>query len=225
MVNKYDVKQFAEKYPEKCWYVVNDDMIVNKETNKSMCHIDEFVNMMRKKMHCDFECIHSCHGLLEVTYRCKDCGTVIFASDDESYDPHLCCPGCSDYKTGFAYWTGEEIAASEEKQNAIKALEQRQAEQIAAEKRREQRGKYDWEVGSGKIKLFKRAIFWDLECDNLFKTKLKGLKLGISWAYKENGSFYSKKHWIIPLSISALRSHIHFKKNKKALLDGVGGNV
>lgn len=218
MVNTYDIKRYAEKYPDKCWYIVNDgDMIVDKDTNEIRCHISEFVDAIRKKMHCDFEYVYGCHAMLEITYRCKECGTVIFAAEDERWEPNLCCPVCSDYKTGFDYWTGEEIAASEEKQNTIAFLEKMQADQVEADKRYKQRGnKYDWQIGSGKIKLFQRAVFWDLECDNLFETKLKGLKLKIHWAHKEDGSYVYRKNFFIPLSISAFKIKRMIAKEKVA---------
>lgn len=215
MVNEYDIKRYAEKYPDKCWYVVDDDdMIVDKDTNKTICHIDELVDIARKKMHCNFEFIYECHATLETTYRCRECGTVIFTREDESWDPNLCCPVCGDYKTGFKYWTGEEIALSEEKQNTIAFLKAMQADKVEADKRYKQRGnKYDWQIGSGKIKLFKRAVFWDLECDNLFETKLKGLRLKIHWAHKEDKSYTYKKNFLIPLSISAFKIQRRVKKN------------
>lgn len=83
-----------------------------------------------------------------------------------------------------------------------------QREQIEEDKRYRKRKKYDWQIWKGRIKLPNRAIYFDLECDNLFKTKLKGLRLIIHWAHKDGIRYIYKKHFRIPLSWSALKISI-----------------
>jgi len=214
MVNRYIVKDYAKKYDP--WFTINDDnMVVNKETGKVVCHIDILVQVLREKMHCDFETVHDLHGLLQVTLRCKECGTVIFAREDESWEPNLCCPVCSNYKTSFEYWSGEDIAADKSKQEYIKGLEDLQREQDERyERRKKRKGKFDWQIARGRIKLYKRAIRWDLECDNLFKTKLKGLRLKIHWLQKDGESYIFKKHFTIPLSLTALKRKLKYRRDK-----------
>ncbi len=109
------------------------------------------------------------------------------------------CPVCSDYKTGFKYWSSEDIKNDAEKQKEIDFLMEMQREQIEEDKRYMKRKKRDWQIWKGRIKLPNRAIYFDLECDNLFKTKLKGLKLIIHWANKDKDGigYIYKKHFRI----------------------------
>lgn len=218
MISEYDVKQVAKKR-EDCWFSVDENNnVINKETGETVCTVSELTQIFRKKMHCDFEVVYSCHPTLEVVYRCKECGTVIFASDDEYYDPNLKCPTCGEYKTWFKFWTADDIAKDEEKQKAIKAYEAMQREQVEADKRYFKRGrKYDWQIWSGRIKLPNRAIYLDLECDNLFRTKLKGLRLKFHWAHKDKDGmgYIYKKHFTLPLSWSALKIQIRIYKKRK----------
>lgn len=210
MISQYDVKQFAEKNADKCWFSVDkDNNVVDKEDNKIVCSLKTLTELLRRETHCDFETIYECHGLLQVVLRCKECGAVIFASDDEwYYESDLRCPVCSDYKTGFKYWSSEDIKNDVEKQKEIDFLMEMQREQIEEDKRYMKRKKYDWQIWEGRIELPKRAIYFDLECDNLFKTKLKGLRLIIHWAHKDDIGYIYKKHFRIPLSWSALKISI-----------------
>lgn len=210
MISKYDVRKYAENNASKCWFSIDEnDNIFDKEKGDIVCSLETLTKFLRQKAHCDFETIYECHGLLQVVIRCKECGTVIFASDDELYcEPNLCCPVCSDYKTGFKYWSGEDIKNDTDKQKEIDFLMEMQKEQIEADKRYMKRKKYDWQIWNGRIKLPNRAIYFNLECDNLFKTKLKGLKLIIHWAHKDGTGYIYKKYFRIPLSMSAIKNSI-----------------
>lgn len=218
MINKYDLIRYS-KNADNCWFrVENEKDVISKETGEIVCGIDELTQVCREKMHCDFECVYSEHASLQVIYRCKQCGTVIFASDDEHYDPNLRCPNCGEYKTWFEYWTAEEIAEDEEKQKAIEFYEHAQKELIEQNKRYLARGrKYDWEIGEYTIRGKKRGVKFKLECDNLFETKLKGLRLKISWLKRDDDGvgFIYTKHWRIPLSFSALKRMWSVHKYKK----------
>lgn len=209
MISKYDIKQYAERNADTCGFSIDEnENVIDKSDNTVVCSLDTFVERMRRETHCDFEAIYYEHVLNQVTYRCKECGTVIFAREDEDYEPCLCCPVCSDYKTKFEFWTGEDIENSAEKQRSIDALIMMKKEKAEADKRYMKRKKYDWQIWNGKIKLPNRAIIFALECDNLFKTKLKGLRLKIWWAHRDGMSYIYKKNFRIPLSLSALKVSI-----------------
>lgn len=218
MITAYFVKKIAEDNPDKYWYRIDGNNVIDKESNQVVGSLGTFVSLLRKKMHCDFDVIFYCHVSLVTIYQCKECGTVIFSRDDEEYDPNLRCPTCGEYKTHFEYWTAEDIANDEDKQNTIETYKQMQQDRIEADKRYVKRGnKYDWQIWHGRIKLPKRAIILDLECDNLFKTKLKGLRLDVHWAYKDGISYIYKKHFTIPLSWSALKMQIRIRKKRKEI--------
>ena len=122
------------------------------------------------------------------------------------------------YKTWFKYWTAEDIQADTKKQDEIKFLEQMQKEQIEAEERRHRRkGKYDWEIGEFTIRGRKHGVKFELECDNLFRTKLRGLRLKVSWMDRDraNDWFIYTKHCTIPLSYSYFKIMRSITKKRK----------
>lgn len=217
MISQYDVKRYAEKHPD-CWYTVDgDNNIVDKENGKIVCTLKEMTEYIRKEMHCDFESVYYCHGTLQDVIRCRECGTVIFSTEDEwGYDPKLCCPTCGGYKTHFEYWTADEIKSDKKKQDTIEWLEHMQQEQIEADKRYIARGnKYDHQIWKGSMKLSRKyRLFLDLECDNFPKTKLKGLKLIAHIATKDDdcGYIYNKGEIFIPLSIGAFKIWWRYKR-------------
>lgn len=217
MISEYDIRKFAENCPDKCWFSVNGKDIVDKESGEVVSTLKEITQFFREKAHCDFEPVYYCHATLEDVIRCKQCGTVIFSTEDDGYDPNLCCPHCGNYKTSFEYWTAEEIANDAEKQNTINALEKMQEEQIEADNRYFKRGrKYDWQIWKGKIKLWNHMVSFELVCDNLFKTKLKGLSLNVGLASKDDdGGYIFDKHYFIPLSISSLKVKLQIKQLRR----------
>lgn len=209
MISKYDIKQYAERNANTCVFSIDEnENVIDKTDNTIVCSLETFVEGMRRETHCDFEVIYYEHTLNQITYRCKECGTVIFAREDEDYEHGLRCPVCSDYKTKFEFWAGEDIKNSVAKQRSIDAMIMMEKDKTEADKRYMKRKKYDWQIWKGTIKLPNRAIFLDLECNNLFKTKLKGLRLEIHWAHKDGASYIYKKNFRIPLSLSALKISI-----------------
>lgn len=232
MISAFDVKQYAKNHPES-WFAINENNeVIDKENNAVVCNIKTLVQVLREKLHCDFEVIYECHGTLDIVYRCKQCGTVIFASDDEwYYEPGLCCPVCSDYKTGFEYWSGEDIKNDPEKQKYIEFLNEMEREQEESYQRYKKRGKYDSEIWKGRIRLpHGLAIYIDLRCDNLFKHYLRGLHIELHLARKDDDSFgYVFVHrMVIPLSVSALRISLHSLRrycNGRHYSHRAGGNL
>ena len=219
MISEYDIKKYAEKHPD-CWYSVDENNnVIDKSDGHTVCTLKSFTQLYREAAHCDFESVYYCHGTLQNTIRCRECGTVIFATDDVwGYDPNLCCPTCGGYETSLEYWTAEEIAGDEKKKNTIAVLEQMQQEQIEADKRYVQRGnKYDWQIWKGRLKIGKRyALSFDLECENFPKTRLKGLRLIVHIGVRDDGFGYAlKKHWRIPLSISEVRTLLRIRRLKR----------
>lgn len=109
MINELDIRWVAE-HRENCWFSIDDcDNVIDKESNKILGKIGEFVMTLRALTHCDFEILYTCYETKETIYRCKECGTIIFCCEDELYDPNLCCPTCGEYKTHLKYWTVKDI--------------------------------------------------------------------------------------------------------------------
>lgn len=220
MIFKYNIIEYAKQFPDKCWYIVSEDetRIINKATGEDMCSMDTLVEVMRDKLHCNFEVIYSCHPTLETTLRCKECGTVIFTHEDERWEPNLCCPVCSDYKTNFEYWTAKEIKNDKKKQNSINFLIKIQEEQEESYRRQKRRnGKCDWQIGKCKMKFANKIIVFELQCDNLFRTKLKGLKLRIAVGTKceDHIGYIINNYFTIPLSISAAKTVYKIHKHNR----------
>lgn len=207
MVSKWDMQQYMKKNVDKIDFVYNeeDDAIYNKD-GICLCTLDEFLETYRKRSGESFESIYYEHVSLQDVLRCTECGTVIFTTEDEWYDPYLKCPTCTDYKPHFKYWTKEEIESDEEKQNTIKFFEEemvRQREQNERMKRRN--GKYDWQIAIKKFYGKKRFLGLDLECDDITKSYLKGLRLDVHIGKKEKDSvgYVVKRSFTIPLSWSS----------------------
>ena len=220
MISRYDIRNYANKYPDKCWFKIKDDScdVMMKETGEYFCHIDDLVLALRKRCHCDFECLFSGDLGLQTILRCRECGTVIFSYDDYRYDVNLKCPTCSDYKTSFEFWTKEEIEADEDKQKALKFFADVRQSMIEESERRKRRGgKYDWQIASYMFRWKKHGLSIELQCDNLFKYKLKGLKLKLIWLEKQDNSYIYKKTIWIPLSISYLKVLIRIHKKSKVI--------
>lgn len=219
MISKYDIREFHKRNDDKLDYKINeDDMLVHKETGAILCSLDDFVDSMRKHLHCDFECIYSCPASLLSVIRCRECGCVVFSSDAEyDYDDDLCCPVCAGYDTHFRYYTSEEIASDEKKRKEIELYEEFTREQEEAYKRQKKRkGKRDWEICKGKITFGSNyRLYLALECDDLFRTGLKGLKFTWDWAVKDDMCFVYKKHGVIPLSWWAFKIQMNAKKRMK----------
>ena len=153
-----------------------------------------------------FECIYYESASLLNVLRCTDCGTVIFTTDDEDYDPNLKCPTCTDYHTYFKYWTMEDIESDKEKQDQINFFEEMMRYWEEKNKRINKRnGKYDWQIAIKKFCGKKRFLGLSLECNNITKSYFKGLRLDVNIGekrYDGDLGYIIKKHYTIPLSWS-----------------------
>lgn len=213
MISQYDVIKYYERAKEsgkKTPFYLSDDKkeVFDSETNERLCSIEHYVNVMRKHLHCDFEVIYYEHATLEVVYRCKECGTVIFASDScEEYDDNLCCPTCGGYETGFEYWTKEEIANDEKKKNTLEFFDKIMKERKEEDERMKKRGGlYDWQRW---VKRFKtknyRIEIWGI-CSGWGHKGIKKDRYIEIYGFKkeENGSYTIGNnhgfHYQIPLN-------------------------
>ena len=219
MVTKWDMINYMKKNVDKLQYIYkeDEDAIYDKQ-GKYITSLDEYLDFYRKKSGESFESIYYEHISLINVLRCTECGTVIFTTEDEDYDPHLKCPTCTDYKTHFEYWTKEDIDFDEEKQKEIKLLETMTQERIEREKRREKRnGKFDWEIAIKKFYGKKICLEFVLECDDITKSFFKGLrlKINIGKKTKEDTGYIMKKFFTIPLSWSHFCFQLECKEYMK----------
>lgn len=211
MTSKWDMKQYIKKNPDKFPYLYkeDEDALYGKGDNKYICSLDTFLEVFRKKAGESFECIYNEHVSLFSVIRCTECGTVIFTHYDEDYEPRLRCPTCTDYKTSFTYWTKEDIESDEAKKAGVEIYESMgKAQDEAYERRKKRNGKYDWEIGSLKIKFKLLTIKFNLECGDITKSYLKGLRLNINiWKKEAVDELCSTlyKSFVIPLSWSQLK--------------------
>ena len=177
MISRYDVIrafEMADKKGEKLAMYLSEDKksLMDTKTGEFVCSMEDYIDYMKRKLHCDFECIYSEHASLTTIYRCKECGAVIFTGDDERYDPNLKCPVCAGYNHND-YWTKEEIEADEKKQKQIQLYIDIMEEEAEAYKRRQARGGlYDWQIWKKKIYGEKR--YWGFELQDF------GRQLGVS---------------------------------------------
>lgn len=207
MISKWDMKNYIKNNTDKFPYVYkeDDEGLYDKETGEYLSSLDHFLELYRKKSGESLESIYYDHIGLQDFIRCTECGTVIFASEDESYDPNLKCPTCTGYETYFEYWTKEDIDSDLQKQLEICHLEEMTKMQIEQNERMKRRnGKYDWQIGSKKLKFKRYSISFELECDDITKSYFKGLRLNINIWKKEkldDISSYWLKGFTIPLSL------------------------
>ena len=177
MISRYDVIrafEMADKKGEKLAMYLSEDKksLMDTKTGEFVCSMEEYIDYMKRKLHCDFECIYSEHASLTTIYRCKECGAVIFTGDDERYDPNLKCPVCAGYNHND-YWTKEEIEADEKKQKQIQLYIDIMEEEAEAYKRRQARGGlYDWQIW--KKKIYGKKRYWGFELQDF------GRQLGVS---------------------------------------------
>lgn len=238
LISKYDVIQTFKKAKKEgrqlAMYLSEDNKnLIETDTDKVVCSLDTYLDFLRKKLHCNFECIYHEHVSLVTIYRCKDCGTVIFGGDDEfTYDPNLKCPTCGNYKTHLEYWTKEEIDKDEKKQKTITLYEDMTREEIEMEKRRQARGgKYDWQIWNKQI--YGKKRYWRFELQDFGRqlgvSKLNpnykrpwykcNLEFTIDTGKKDGISYSVTKHYRIPLAPYSFYLQFIFPYSKKCTPD------
>lgn len=207
MISQYDVRRLFEKKwnaDDSIPCTLDEDTVYMK--NGTTMSLEAFTIHLRILNDCDFESIYECPGTLLNVLRCRQCGTVIFASNDvEDYDDNLKCPTCSDYETWFEHWTKEDTDSDERKQNTIKMYEEFAEEETKRYERYQRRKKHDDEIFVHRHRGKKYFVYVALKCNNLFHTFLKGLhfKIEIGEKETEDDIGYTMKNFIeIPLSWS-----------------------
>lgn len=150
MISQYDVIKFLEIHvdDETCELKLSEDkkIVLSKLTGEELVTIEQYVQFLREKHHCDFESIYFSKLDLKNVLRCRQCGTVIFASENiEDYDANLRCPTCCNDSSVcyFEYWTSEQIAEDTDKQKTVEGLEAYTARENRAYKRYKERGLWD----------------------------------------------------------------------------------
>ena len=220
MVSKYDLKEYIKKNADKIPYMYNeeDDAIYYKDGNY-ISSLDTFLDVYRKHSGESFESIYYEHAFLQNVLRCTECGTVIFTTEDEYYDPRLKCPTCTDYQTHFEYWTKEDIESDEKKQNTIKFFKEMTERKKEQDKRIKKRNeKYDWQIAIKKFYGKKRYLELALECNDITKSYFRGLRLNIRIGKKEDSVGYViKKHFRIPLSWSQFYIKYIYKYKEESI--------
>lgn len=166
MISAHDViraYEIAEKEDLKPIFELSADhkILRRRDNGEPVCTVDEYVQFLREKLHCDFETIYSEHATLTEVYQCRQCGTVIFGGDDESrYNHNEKCPTCcNDESVCYnKYWTKAQIESDPEKQRTIESLHKMQAEKAAEFARIKARGGlYDWQKWRKRFK-FKNHV-------------------------------------------------------------------
>lgn len=188
MISKWDMENYIKKNPDKFPYIYKEDNegLYDKETGEYLSSLNYFLELYRKKSGESFESVYYDHIGLQDFIRCTECGTVIFAYEDESYDPNLKCPTCTGYETYLEYWKKEDIDSDPQKQLEIRHLEEMTKMQIEQNERMKRRnGKYDWQIGSKKLRFRRYLISFELECDDITRSYLKGLRLDMNIWKKE----------------------------------------
>jgi uncharacterized Zn finger protein (UPF0148 family) len=191
--------EFIKYLTEKLQYTYNqsEDTLIDKEGYS--INVDTFLDKYKKKTGQSFECIYDEHACLVSVLKCTECGTVIFEHYDEDYEPHLKCPTCTDYKTGFKYYTKEEIEQDEDKQKEIDMYYKFTQMQKEADERYIKRGNlYDFEK-TQEYTIFKTKNY-------KVKAQIKGfskwdlfIEINV-WKRNDDISYTGKKHIKIPLS-------------------------
>ena len=160
-----------------------------------------------KKNGMSFECIYDAHWECMSILQCTECGTIVKYYYDEYYEPNFKCPICTDYETGYEYYTKEQIENSDDLKVIIKMYKELdQMDQERYERKEKRNGLEDYQLCKAKrIKTKDNVYEFKLLIDSILnRNKLKGLRLEITKLKIENdismSLVYSKT---IPLSKSA----------------------
>ena len=221
MISKYNLKKFIKENPDSFPYIYKEeeDALYDKEDGSYVAPLDKFLEIYRKNNGESFECLYCEHVFDYAVLQCTECGTVIFTYEDYRYEPQLKCPTCTDYETGFDFWTKEDIEGDEGKQEALRIYKElTEKEKETQERIKRRNGKRDWQIAIKKIKLKKWHLYLFLECDDITESYFKGLRLKVDIFAKEDPTelgMYLKKSFTIPLSWSAFYYQFIYKTDKE----------
>lgn len=233
MYTIYNLKHQYQKNPDAFWFTMNTESTNTEEwtcTSKNdgkVYSAKDIVNFIRKEIGQDFTTVYYDHIDLTHVLRCNKCGTVIFSMEDEDYEPNLRCPTCTDYKTGFTFWTKEEIESDPEKQEDINEYERIYKYMLEYDERKRRRnGKSDNQLFLKDIRTKKREFHIELGCDSIMnKFPLKGLYLNISIYKKKEDDvlLHFDRRIHIPLSLFDIKVQLDCKRSMKELAEEMRG--
>lgn len=210
MVSMYDILhdiRIYQKSKEFPFQLSEDEKsIIDKVSNKIICSTEDYLIHFRRKLHCDFESIYTDPVSLTSILKCRECGTVIFASDRcEDYDKDCRCPVCckDDSVCHYEVWTRSEIESDVNKSEYIKYLTRCTEKKIREHERMKKRGGlYDHERWrkqfESKNRIFRiTCINWSYDGDTKKSMKPVDRFLEVEWWMKTKDRVHSFK---VPLS-------------------------
>jgi uncharacterized Zn finger protein (UPF0148 family) len=181
---------------------------------------DSFLDAYRKKTGQSFECLYDEHVSCFDILKCTECGTVIFEHYDEDYEPGLKCPVCTDYKTGFKYYTMLNIIEDENKKKEIDMYLEFARIQREADERYEKRGGlYDFQKTHRKTLFNGKKYKVDIQLTGFSKWDLEA-EINI-WKKKDDISLVCKHHIKIPISPTTIWFYIKHKVKLKVTWENV----
>lgn len=207
-------KQLLDSILKKYSDITYDDKTDTLHYLGRSMSFQEIYDKVLKENGMSFKCLCDVHWENMSILECTECGTIIKYYYDEWFEPDFKCPVCTDYKTGFEYYTKEEIAENEELQAIIKIyidLDKSFKEQD--ERRKKRNGLEDYQLTKPlRIKIGNKLYVINVLINSILnKNKLKGLRLSIDKSEKDSDyTWVVKSTTTIPLSIGAYRYH----KNK-----------
>lgn len=207
MITKSKIIEYLTKNSDKL--NIRLDVSNNKIYSKSgtfICNIDDYVETYKLNMGCSFTSIYCNHALLINVLKCNKCGTVIITREDEDYDPNLKCPTCTDYKSYFSYYTKEEIESNDSLKQMIDSYIRMSNFEKEAYEYEQKHGHPYWQIFKKKIYTKNHMYKIELKCDDVRKSRFKGLYLDITSFEKgmEQGEYRFSNNLIIPLSFDRI---------------------
>ena len=202
MISKGEYKKIILEKLEDIDYDETTDTITYKGVS---IPFEKVYQNFIKKNGMSFECIYDAHWECMSIIRCTECGTIVKYYYDEYYEPSFKCPVCTNYETGYEYYTKEQIENSDDLKAIIKMYKElAQMDQERYERKEKRNGLEDYQLCKAKrIKTKDNVYEFKLLIDSILN-KLKGLRLEITKWKIENGIsmslVYSKT---IPFSKSA----------------------
>ena len=204
MISRGEYKKIILEKLEDIEYNEATDTIIYKDVS---IPFEKVYQNFIKKNGMSFECIYDAHWECMSILQCTECGTIVKYYYDEYYEPNFKCPICTDYETGYEYYTKEQIENSDDLKAIIKMYKElAQMDQERCERKEKRNGLEDYQLCKVKrIKTKDNVYEFKLLIDSILnKNKLKGLRLEIKkWKIEDDINMslvYSK---IIPLSKSA----------------------